>query len=90
MDIKKDVRLRINALSKEVLGSSSKWQKTMMRGEVFNTDDGRRIMAYPTIEEVEASLLQRAEEKRAAKAGEEARAKALANATVVEPEPQRE
>lgn len=83
MDIPKDLRIHLNKLSKEVLGSEGKWYKIMMRGE-----RRENTLVYPTLEEVQASLEQRAKEKAAAKEGDAARAAALANAIKIE-EPQR-
>lgn len=67
MNIPKDLRIHLNRLSKEILGSSSKWQKTMMRGERMGN-----TMAYPTLEEVQASLKARAKEKAEAEAAKAA------------------
>lgn len=60
MDIPKDRRMHLNKLSKEVLGSSSKWQKIMMNGE-----RRENTYVYPTLDEVQASLEERAREKAA-------------------------
>jgi hypothetical protein len=65
MDIKKDLRIHLNKLSKELLGTSSKWQKVMRDGERRDN-----TYVYPTLEEVQASLEERAREK-AAKAASE-------------------
>ena len=64
MKITKDLRVHLNLLSKELFGTSSKWQKIMERGE-------RRGNTFvrPTLEEVQASLEERAKEL-AAKAAE--------------------
>lgn len=78
MNIPKDLRIHLNKLSKEVLGTSSKWQKIMMNGE-----RRENTYVYPTLEEVQASLEQRAIEKaeEAKKKAEEAAAKAITMST---------
>lgn len=66
----KNERLELNALSKKVFGTSSKWQKVMRYGEKVPTKikfkSGKEIdgftYAYPTVEQIRMGLENRAEE----------------------------
>lgn len=70
MKITRDERLHLNKLSKEVMGSSSKWYKVFMNGEKVPTKiklkSGIEIngytLVYPTLEQAKASLEERAKE----------------------------
>ena len=65
MKITRDERMHLNRLSLELLGSSSKWHKIMMEGEKRANTDGTEgyHYEYPSLEEVRASLEERAKEK---------------------------
>jgi len=70
MKITRDERLHLIKLSKEVLGSSSKWYKIFMNGEKtpgkIKLKNGTEIngytLVYPTLEQAKASLEERAKE----------------------------